>query len=160
MLDCVSFDFGAKIMAKRKKKMRIVEKTDVKKSDLLKRIKKIAEGLYYISETDAEIFPFSGSKAERVVVEEVLKQTESAVDAPVKERDFNEFFTRLTERQEWFGEEEIVTADKFAELKRLLECNLRDLKVFKIGRIELDIYVVGLDSENNLTGFKTKAVET
>jgi len=147
-------------MAKRKKKMKVVEKADVNKDKLAKQVKKIAEGLYYISETDAEIFPFIGNKAEAVTVEEVSKQTESAADASVEERDFNEFFVRLTEIQEWFGDEETATANKFAELKKLLEDNLRDVQVFKVGKIELDIYVVGLDSESNLMGIKTKAVET
>jgi len=147
-------------MAKRKKKMKIVEKTDVKKNKFAENLKKIVEGLYYISETDAEIFPFIGNKAEAVTFEEVLKQTESAADASVEERDFNEFFARLTEMQDWFGEEETAVADKFAELKKLLEENLKDIQVFKIGKIQLNIYVVGLDSESNLIGIKTKAVET
>ncbi len=147
-------------MAKIKKKMKIVEKADVNKDELAKQIKKITKGLYYISETDAEIFLLIENKAEAVTVEEVLKQTESAADTPVEERDFNTFFARLTEKQEWFGDEETATANKFAELKKLLENNLRGLKVFKIGKIELDIYVVGLDSESNLMGIKTKAVET
>ena len=37
---------------------------------------------------------------------------------------------------------------------------MKDLKVFKVGQIELDIYVVGLDSQGVLTGITTKAVET
>jgi len=45
-------------------------------------------------------------------------------------------------------------------LKILLEKKLKELKVFKIGKIQLDIYVVGLDAESNLTGIQTKAVET
>ena len=147
-------------MAKRKKKMKIVEKADVNKDELAKQIEKVAEGLYYISETDAEIFPFIGNKAQAVTVEEILKETESAADTAVEERDFNEFFARLTEMQDWFGEEETAVADKFAELKKLLEENLKDIQVFKIGKIQLNIYVVGLDSESNLIGIKTKAVET
>ncbi len=89
-----------------------------------------------------------------------MKQTENAANAPVEERDFAEFFKRLTEIQDWFGDEEKATAQKFAELKDLLERNLRDLKVFKIGKIQIDVYVVGLEAENNLLGIKTKAVET
>ena len=147
-------------MAKRRKKKKIVEETDVNKNKLPTQIAKIVEGLYYISETDAEIFSFSGNKAELVSVEEILKQTESAADTAVEERDFNEFFARLTEMQDWFGDEETATANKFVELKKLLEDNLKDVQVFKIGKIKLDIYVVGLDVENNLMGIKTKAVET
>lgn len=147
-------------MAKRRKKKNFFTENDVKENQLATEIEKIATGLYYISETDAEIFPFSGTKAEIVSVEEILKQTANAADTAVEERDFNEFFGRLTKTQDWFGEEETANAHKFAELKKLLEENLKDIQVFKIGKINLDIYVVGLDSASNLIGIKTKAVET
>jgi hypothetical protein len=66
----------------------------------------------------------------------------------------------LTKIQDWFGEEETATAQKFSALEKLLLENLKDLKVFKIGEIELDIYFVGLDKQGKLAGVKTKAVET
>jgi len=124
------------------------------------QIRETSEGLYFMSETDAEILPFFGKQAQAVTKEEILSQTESATNAPVEERNFTEFFARLTEIQDWFGDEEKATARKFGELKILLESNLRDLKVFKIGKIQLDVYAVGLNAENNLLGIKTKAVET
>lgn len=127
---------------------------------LKEKIKKACEGLYYISETDAEISPFAGRKAAAVTKEEILSQTKSPSDAFVEERNFDELFTRLTEIQDWFGDEEKQTAQKFADLRDLLKNNLRDLKVFKVGKIELDVYIVGLDAESNLIGIKTKAVET
>ena len=143
-----------------KEKFIVVQNRETKENDLSEQIKKAAENLYYISETDAEILPFVGEPAETVTKEEVLKQTKSANDAPIEEKSFTEFFARLTKIQDWFGEEEKETAGKFAALKELLEKNLRDLKVFKLGKIQLDVYVVGLDAGNILTGIKTKAVET
>lgn len=124
------------------------------------QIRKAAEGLYYISETDAEILPFTGAKTGAVTAENLLNQIGGKPDAPVEERDFETFFARLTKIQDWFGEEEKRAAEKFARLKETLERNLKDLKVFRIGRIEIDIYVVGLDSESRLAGIRTKAVET
>ena len=147
-------------MAKRRKKKNFFAENDVKENQLATEIEKIVTGLSYISETDAEILPFSGNKAETVSVEEILKQTANAADTAVEERDSGEFFARLTEIQDWFGDKETANAHKFAELKKLLEENLRDIRVFKIGKINLDIYVVGLDSTSNLAGIKTKAVET
>lgn len=129
-----------------------------KSETLAEQIKKVSAGLYYISETDAEIFPFTGDKAEAVSAETILQQIKK--DAPVEERDFENFFDRLTKMQEWFGDEEIKSANKYAHLKELLQKNLRAIKVFKIGRIEIDIYIVGLDVENRLMGIRTKAVET
>jgi hypothetical protein len=133
---------------------------DRQRTDVFEQIKAATEGLYYISETDAEILPFGGEKAEAASKETILAQTKAPADSQVEERDFAEFFARLTEIQDWFGDEEKETAQKFGQLKELLEKNLRDLKVFKIGKIQLDVYAVGLDAENNLIGIKTKAVET
>ena len=141
-------------MSRRKNKTKKNDKPET----LAERIKKACEGLFYISETDAEILPFIGEQAEAVNAETILKQIKS--DAAVEERDFEYFFKRLTELQEWFGEEETGNANKFANLKDLLQKNLKDIKVFKVGRIELDVYAVGLDANNILTGIQTKAVET
>ena len=54
-------------------------------------------------------------------------------------------------------DEEKAIAKNLPNLKKLFESNLRDLKVFKIGRVELDIYVVGLDTENILSGITDKS---
>ena len=71
-----------------------------------------------------------------------------------------QFFARLTTENDWFGEKEKETARRFSALQKLLDENLRDLTVSKIGHIQLEIFVVGLDADNNLIGIKTKAVET
>jgi hypothetical protein len=146
-------------MAKRRKKKNVIEEK-IADTSIAELIEKAAEGLYYISETDAEILPFAGSKAESVTKEEFLKQTQNKSDVPVEERNFDDIFQRLTTISDWFGEEEKRKAEKFAELRDLLVKNLKDLKVFVIGKIQVDIYFVGLDAQGNLMGIQTKAVET
>lgn len=141
-------------MSKGKKKTKKI----VRPVTLAERIEKVARGLYYISETDSQIVAFVGEKASVADAETLLRQIKSSES--VEERDFEDFFKRLTEMQEWFGEGETRDANKFNDLKRLLEENLRELKVFKVGKIEIDVFVVGLDKENVLTGIRTKAVET
>ena len=142
-------------MAERKK----IKEIKVGK-DLAKEIEELVSGLYYISETDSEIFLFVGEKAETVTKEILLEQAKCKVDSEVEEISFEKFFSRLTKIEDWFGEEEMETVRKFQSLKKMLKNNLKDLKVFKIGTIELDVYIVGLDLEGVLMGIKTKAVET
>ena len=148
-----------KMPKKRKKKKNIIAEP-LKMNLFAEKVKELSAGLYYISETDAEILPFEGAKAEAVTQENILIQTNNAPDAPVEEREFAEIFARLTDIKDWFGEEEKATAEKFSVLQKYLAENLKDLKVFKIGKIQIDIYFVGLDAEGNLKGIKTKAVET
>lgn len=126
----------------------------------IENLKSATEGLWYMSETDAEIKVFIGKKSDSVSKENLLEQIEISTETSIEENTFEDFFKNLTEIQDWFGDEEKATAVKFSELETLLEENLKDLKVFKVGQIEIDIYVVGLDSQNRLMGITTKAVET
>jgi Nuclease A inhibitor-like protein len=138
-------------MSKRKKI------TKVKMLDEL--IAETVAGLKYISETDAEIIPFSHSRADSVNVETLLQQI-GKTDVKIEERSFDDFFAPLIKIQKWFSEDERKQTEKFVRLKELLQENLIEKKVFRVGKIEIDIYVVGLDKENILRGIQTKAVET
>jgi hypothetical protein len=129
-----------------------------KGAKLLAEIEKSTAGLTYISETDAAIEPYAGGHVESVDVDHFIpnKTGESKHETLSPEV----FFERLTAERDWYGPKEKEIARRFAELEKLLNENLKDLTVFRIGRIQFYIYVVGLDAENSLIGIKTKAVET
>lgn len=128
--------------------------------DVFHRIEQTCEGLIYISETDAPVIAFPGQPADVVTANVILKQTGSPSDSPIEERDFAEFFGRLTAIRDWYGEAEKARAKKFLELQNLLEEDLRELKVFRVGAIRLDIFAVGIDKDGILAGVTTTAVET
>jgi hypothetical protein len=118
------------------------------------------EGLIYVSETDSPVVPFVGDVAGEVTAEIVLQQTGKPPDTPVEELDVTTFFERLTRDRDWYGDAERLRAKKFLELQSLLEEYLNDARVFRLGRIRIDIYVVGLDATGRLAGVTTFAVET
>lgn len=134
--------------------------TDRKVDDAYEQITKAAEGLIFISETDAPIEPFRWGKANEVTEEAVRKMADIDVDTPVKETEADTFFSKLTVKKEWFGDRETERAERFAELYEVLQANLRGLRVFRFGRIQVSFYIVGLDAEGCLAGVMTKAVET
>jgi hypothetical protein len=121
---------------------------------LLAEIEKSTAGLTYISETDAAVEPLMNGTAKLVEAHHLTDRTR------YEEMSADDFFARLTAEKDWYGQKEKDRAKRFAALEKLLKENLRDLKVFKVGRVQLDIYVVGLDADNNLIGIKTRAVET
>lgn len=136
------------------------QKNDKNNNELFRKIERACEGLIYISETDAPVLPFVGDPSDVLTAKLILQQTGVRADTQIEERDFDEFFVRLTTLKDWYGEKEIDRTKKFLELKKLLEENLRDLKVFRIGSIRIDIVVAGRDKDGNLAGVTTKAVET
>ncbi len=127
---------------------------------MIEQIEEASNGLWYVSETDAEIEAFEAGPVGAVTKNAILEKLARPPQTPVEERAFEDFFKRLTTVHDWFGEEEKATARRFVRLKNLLEANLSDLRVFKVGRIEIEIFVVGLDAEGDLAGIRTEAVET
>lgn len=120
----------------------------------------LVKKLIYISETDAPIEVINLGKVPGVSTADILRATGKAPTSFVETVDVTTFFDRLTIPRSWFGPKEIGMAKGFAELKKKLNKQLKGLAVFKIGKIEIEIYVVGLDKEGNLTGIKTRAIET
>ena len=129
-------------------------------SEFFTAIETACEGLIYISETDAPVLPFAGSAATEVTGEVILQQTEAKADEPIEEVSITEFFGRLTAVKDWFGEAERARAIKFLDLHKLIEENLCNGKVFRIGAIRVQIFVVGINAEGRLMGVSTEAVET
>jgi hypothetical protein len=138
-------------MPKRKKKSNV--------KNLNEQIAKTVVGLVYLSETDAEIIPFVGHQTDSVTAENLMFQI-GRTEVKIEEKCFQEFFAPLIKIQEWFGADERKMTEKFSQLKELLQTNLIQKRVFKLGKKELDIFVVGLDAENILRGIQTKATET
>jgi hypothetical protein len=136
------------------------EKGEKKVNSFYEKLEKMCKGLIYMSETDADFEVFVGDRVDSVTKEEILEQTKSSPNNLVEEKSFDEFFAKLTKIQDWFATEQKQMVAKFSELEKLLRENLISKKVFRIGKIQIDIYVVGLDAENKLVGVKTKAVET
>lgn len=136
------------------------QKNNKKYNSLSDKIEQACEGLVYISETDAPLLPFAGGHTDIVTREIILQEIGGEQDIQVDEVDFGSFFRRLTAIKDWFGEPEKERAKKFLDLQKLLEEHLRERKVFRIGKIRLDIYVVGIDTKGNLMGVTTRAVET
>lgn len=117
-------------------------------------------GLLFMSESDYpfEVFRWEGVE---VVSPEYLRRI-AGLDsaAPVQERTVADFFRVAAGEQEWKGAAEIASAKKYQSLVRLLEENLREVKVFRVGAVNISVYVVGRSSEGNWLGISTRVVET
>ncbi len=115
--------------------------------------------LVYISETDRAVIPlFEKENRGTPLSEFVCSQTERP--DPVDVSPASIFFDRLTKDQEWHGEREQTAVRRFSKLRNLLSDNLKGLRLYRQGRVRIDLFVLGHDSEGNIAGIRTTAVET
>jgi len=141
-----------------KKSKNFSGENDAVHDTIFERLRDACTGWFYMSETDAPLEPFSGEKINVVTRETVLKVTGYEETALIEEGDLDSFFKHLWLTRE--GEPKRSPSGPIQNLRGLLEDNLEELKVFRIGRIRIDVYAVGRDREGHLAGIKTKAVET
>lgn len=134
-------------------------KSDKNLPTFYSQLEDACKGLIYISETDAQVTPFI-SKNIAVDREAAIKHLTTGSDGSISEVEFSQFFVRLTTVKDWYGERETMRAKKFLDLQKLIEENLSDRKVFRIGDVRITIYAVGFDSEGRLAGVTTNVVET
>jgi hypothetical protein len=129
---------------------------------VLARLEEAAKGLSFQSESDYPIEPFliPTSGNEPITPALVLKAMKQAPDAPAKTDTVDEFFATAAEEQDWHNEAERQTVQRFRNLVKVLQENLSDLQVFKVGKVERDVYVVGRTPAGALAGVKTKVVQT
>ena len=129
---------------------------------LTKRLAEATKDLSYTSETDAPVEPFEmkGFEGEKIGPADLLAFLKRDASTPVAERTADDFFAPLTEEQDWYGDEEKAVAARFAELRKLLEDSLTDLRVFRVGDRDVDYYILGRSKRGEFEGVHTKAVET
>ena len=81
-------------------------------------------------------------------------------ESKVELRSIESFFARHTTTSDPYDGEAQRIRPRYEELVRALSTRLRDVKVYRVGRIEIACYVAGLDGHENLAGLKTVAIET
>ena len=132
----------------------------VAESLLARRIARASKGLNFVSENDAPVVPSFAEQPGESVRRAVKKAAGDPPEELIEETDAKRFFDRLTRDRAWYNASQKKNAAGFKRLQKLLEEELSDLKVFRIGNVKLKIYIVDVDPDGNLAGVLTEAIET
>jgi hypothetical protein len=89
----------------------------------------------------------------------MLRLTGHAPDTAVEVVDLDSFFRNVARHQPWHDPQQAMDVRRFKRLERVLEQHLTDIRVYRIGTIRIDAYIVGRCG-NNLAGLSTILIET
>ena len=123
----------------------------------LQSIQKAAEGLLYISETEAPLEVVELSSAN---IEEIRKKFQLQANAPVEEVELTYFFRNMVKTYPGDPEGEQLRARRFRELLQLLEEKLVNPTVYRFGKIQVEAFVLGELKSGGVGGLRTRLVET
>lgn len=125
-----------------------------------KTTEKLIGEMTYISETDSPLETVRLGKVTQLTPKAIAELAGIDPKLPATEMSADKFFERLTRTEKWHGAIERKAATDYKTLRKALESELTELKVFRFGTIQIDIYIIGIDELGRLAGVKTKAVET
>ena len=96
-----------------------------------------------MSESDYPFELVQWGAPDEITPEFICSLTNESADASVQETDVDSFLR-----------------EDFQDLAELIKDNLTNPKVYKVGRINMPVYIVGRSPEGNWLGISTRVVET
>jgi hypothetical protein len=131
------------------------------KDEFLRELNKKIDGLYFPSESD---FPFETVVWENLSsdlfnTEMWLEHIGLPANSPLENMSIDYLFRNLSVEQAWHDDVQKEQVATFKALQEFLQANLAELTVYRVGRIEITIFIVGKFG-NDVIGLKTQAVET
>lgn len=121
------------------------------------------EGLLFPSETDEPITPLMWSQPTggSLTPATLLIHESLPPDTAVKCVEFDAFFDHyLPSRAGSTDTEQRARLTRLQLLRAALVASLSDLRVYRVGQINLGIYILGITDAGETAGVQTRAVET
>jgi len=123
-------------------------------SDLLSTLSK---DLLFPSESEYLLEPFTWESA-NLTPQTILQRSHKPANTPIESITLEDFFAPVTTDEDWFDDEDRQVAQRFRDLQAAI-ATLENVQVFKVGKIEIEVYIVGAIGPD-LVGLKTTVIET
>jgi hypothetical protein len=122
---------------------------------------KASTGLLMPSESDFPFTPFTwkGAATRELTTARVLELTDHAPGTAVAVTDLHTFFRNVASPRPWHDPQQAMDVRKFRRLVKVLEHHVTDIRVYRVGTIRIDAYIVGACGRN-LAGLSTTLIET
>ncbi len=126
---------------------------------IIDRLKQATTDLLWSSESD---YPF-----EIVSWELGIELTPSDLfsniydtDLAIKSITLTDLFEPVLTIEDWYEQAELELVDRYTHLLDSINNNLSEVQVFRVGEVEIDIYIIGKTPTGDIVGLKTRSVET
>ena len=130
--------------------------------EIFEQLDELVKGLLWMSESDYpfEVFIWEFGKGISLNDEIVLKITKHSLETTVKVIEFEVFFRVVITEKDWHNAQEAEVVRKYKKLVSMMKQCLTDLKVYKLGEVRKDIYIVGKTNTGDYAGVATVSIET
>jgi hypothetical protein len=137
------------------------EEKGMNDAELMNTLEEAIAGLQWMSES---AFPFTvvywQDESPLFTPERLLQLTNHPSDTPVETETVDDFFAIATQAQDWHDAEATAIVKRYQVLVGTLKQSLDALTVYRLGQVNLDLYIIGKTATGAVAGLATQAVET
>jgi hypothetical protein len=125
---------------------------------IIETLTQASQELLMPSESD---YPFEVVVWEDVELtpQKILELTNYPPATFIEEVELDYFFRNIATEQDWHDEIQREDVTKFQNLVQVLKGNLAEIRVYRIGTIEVNVYIVG-KTKDGVAGLATTVIET
>ena len=126
------------------------------------QINPLLTGLFYPGESDEPIEPVTCylDQAEPLTDSQIKDWLLLPPSVRVEQTPEAEFWELVITEQDWYGDDERTTTVRFCQLRQWLEDRLTGRQVFHVGETEIDLYLLGRQTDGTRAGIRTMTVQT
>ncbi len=128
----------------------------------LSDLRQAAEGLLFLSETDApfEAVDLGVQPREGFSPAYLAQLLGKPAGTRTETQEIGYCLRNMTRAREGASAERQAEAERFRQLQELLLASLSDAQAYRFGERRVEVYLLGWTGEGRLVGLKTLAVET
>jgi hypothetical protein len=125
---------------------------------VIETLTQASQGLLMPSESD---YPFEVFVWEDVELtpEKILELTNYPPATSIEQVELDYFFRNVAGEKDWHDKIQKENVAKFQNLVQVIKDNLAEIRVYRIGTIEVNVYIVG-KTNDGVAGLATKVIET
>ena len=113
-------------------------------AQILEQLKRATAGLLFMSESDYPFEVIHWEGLPDLTHDYLCRLSGETADCQLEEMEVEDF----------------LLAEKYRNIVQVLSQNLAELKAYKVGRINMPVYVVGRSRRGNWLGVSTRVVQT
>ncbi len=125
-------------------------------------LKEASRGLLYQSESDYpfDVLVISLDTNMPLTAETLPALLNISSSATIEQTDLESFLRPMSHPHDPHDKVLQQEAPKYRQLEKVLQSELHNTQVFRVGEIKIDVYILGYTKEGNLAGLHTTVIET
>lgn len=128
-------------------------------AEVIDRLKQATTDLLWSSESDYPFEVVSWELGIELTPTDLFSNIYDT-DLAIESISLTDLFEPVLTIEDWYEDAELALVDRYTNLLDSINNNLAEVQVFRVGEVEIDIYIIGKTPTGDIVGLKTRSVET